>query len=42
MLLTWHNLTFYQDLMAALRGVIAQRDLEGFVERFRAGYSGEN
>jgi queuine tRNA-ribosyltransferase len=38
MLLTWHNLTFYQDLMAALRGAIAQRNLAGFAAGFRMRY----
>ena len=38
MLLTWHNLTFYQDLMAGLRGAIAQGDLAGFTSRFQARY----
>ena len=35
MLITWHNLTFYQDLMAGLRSAIAQ----GRVEAFAAGYA---
>jgi len=30
MLLTWHNLAFYQDLMAGLRGAIAEGRLEAF------------
>jgi queuine tRNA-ribosyltransferase len=38
MLLTWHNLTFYQDMMAGLRGAIAQGDLAGFGLRFQARY----
>lgn len=33
MLITWHNLTFYQDLMAGLRGAIA----EGRVKEFASG-----
>jgi queuine tRNA-ribosyltransferase len=41
MLLTWHNLTFYQDLMAGLRGAIAQGGMGGFAERFRARYGVE-
>jgi queuine tRNA-ribosyltransferase len=28
MLLTWHNLTYYQDLMAILRGAIVSGTLE--------------
>jgi queuine tRNA-ribosyltransferase len=34
-LLTWHNLTFYQNLMLELRQTIAQLRLE----RFAAGLS---
>jgi queuine tRNA-ribosyltransferase len=40
MLLTWHNLTFYQDLMAALRTAIAAQALDAFARRFRARYRG--
>jgi len=38
MLLTWHNLAFYQDLMAALRTAIAVGELSVFASRFRSGY----
>ena len=38
MLLTWHNLQFYQDLMAALRDAVAQDVLDDFVAQFRARY----
>jgi queuine tRNA-ribosyltransferase len=38
MLLTWHNLTFYQDLMGGLRGAIARGDLTGFARQFHARY----
>jgi len=34
MLLTWHNLHYYQDLMAGLRGAIAQNALAIFVQQF--------
>ncbi|MBN9589579.1 MAG: tRNA guanosine(34) transglycosylase Tgt [Alphaproteobacteria bacterium 64-11] len=34
MLLTWHNLTFYQDLMAALREAITNRTLAAFAQKF--------
>ena len=40
MLLTWHNLHYYQELMAGLRGAIAAAGLAGFVAGFhelRAG-----
>ena len=34
MLLTWHNLHYYQELMAGLRRAIATGDLDGFVSGF--------
>ena len=39
MLLTWHNLTFYQDLMTALRGAIRERNLTAFARAFAARYT---
>ena len=36
MLLTWHNLHYYQELMAGLRAAIAAAELAGFVAAFRA------
>ena len=36
MLLTWHNLHYYQDLMAGLREAIAGGGLAGFVDGFDA------
>jgi queuine tRNA-ribosyltransferase len=41
MLLTWHNLQFYQDLMAGLRGAVAAGDVSGFATRFQARYGRE-
>ena len=38
MLLTEHNLSFYQQLMAAMRGAIAQGAFAGFAAGFRARY----
>ncbi len=38
MLLTWHNLTYYQDLMAGLRQAIANACLATFVAEFHAAY----
>lgn len=38
MLLTWHNLTFYQTLMQGLRDAIRQRKLGEFAESFLARY----
>ena len=36
MLLTWHNLHYYQQLMAGLRAAIAARSLDRFVAGFHA------
>ncbi len=36
MLLTWHNLTYYQRLMQGLRDAIAEGGLDSFVARFHA------
>ncbi|MDP6110192.1 MAG: tRNA guanosine(34) transglycosylase Tgt, partial [Rhodospirillales bacterium] len=36
MLLTWHNLQFYQDLMAEIRDAIEVGEMAGFAERFAA------
>jgi queuine tRNA-ribosyltransferase len=38
MLLTWHNLTFYQTLMQGLRDAIAAKNLAGFAEAFLGRY----
>jgi queuine tRNA-ribosyltransferase len=43
MLLTWHNLTYYQNLMAGLRYAISVGDLTGFMNKVRADWrSGDN
>lgn len=42
MLLTGHNLTFYQDLMARLRAAISEGRARDFAAIFRDGYSGDN
>lgn len=36
MLLTWHNLNYYQDLMSGLRNAIDQGQLDEFVANFHA------
>ncbi|MEN3950466.1 tRNA guanosine(34) transglycosylase Tgt [Iodidimonas sp. SYSU 1G8] len=36
MLMTWHNLQYYQDLMAGLRGAIERREMAAFVAEFHA------
>ena len=35
MLLTWHNLHFYQDLMAEMRAAIAQGTFQAWQARVR-------
>ncbi len=40
MLMTQHNLHFYQDLMSALRAAIAEGRLTDFANEFRAKYKG--
>lgn len=42
MLLTWHNLTFYQDLMTGLRAAVAEGRVSDFAASFRERYSGDN
>ncbi len=39
MLLTWHNLTFYQDLMEAIRNSIIRREFDLFSAKFASGYA---
>jgi queuine tRNA-ribosyltransferase len=39
MLLTWHNLQFYQDLMAGLRSAIRERRLTEHANTFRETYA---
>ena len=41
MLMTEHNLTFYQALMAAMRAAIGERRFAWFAAEFRAGYLGQ-
>ena len=41
MLLTWHNLTYYQDLMRGLRDAIAAGGFAAHAARLRAGWAGE-
>jgi queuine tRNA-ribosyltransferase len=38
MLLTWHNLQFYQDLMRDLRNAISEKRLKDFSQRFLSTY----
>ncbi|WOI54578.1 tRNA guanosine(34) transglycosylase Tgt [Parvularcula sp. LCG005] len=39
-LLSWHNLAFYQELMARMRTAIAEGRFETFAAEFRARYQG--
>ena len=41
MLLTWHNIQYYQDLMAELRAGILAGDLAGTAARIEAGWRAE-
>ncbi len=41
MLLTWHNVHYYQDLMRGLRAAIANRGLAAFASATRAGWAPE-
>ena len=41
MLLTWHNLTFYQDLMQSLRAATSSGDVAAFAIEFLAKYRSE-
>jgi len=41
MLLTWHNLRYYQDLMRGLRAAIAERRLDAHAAAIRAGWTPE-
>ena len=34
MLLTRHNLTYYQDLMHSIRNSISNNDISGFIKNF--------
>ena len=38
MLMTWHNLHYYQDLMAGLRGAIERGQLDAFAADFHASH----
>ncbi|OKH88241.1 tRNA guanosine(34) transglycosylase Tgt [Thalassospira sp. TSL5-1] len=40
MLLTWHNLQYYQDLMKGMRDAIAEGRMEAFAKQFYAGQEG--
>ncbi len=39
MLLTWHNVAFYQQLMAGLRDAIRTTTLDGFADAFKADWA---
>ena len=38
MLLTWHNIQFFQDLMAAMRQAIAEDRFDDFQTKFHQTY----
>jgi queuine tRNA-ribosyltransferase len=39
MLLTWHNLSYYQDLMAGLRKAITDGTLDDFIGETKEGWA---
>jgi queuine tRNA-ribosyltransferase len=39
MLLTWHNITYYQDLMGEMRNAIARGCLQSYVKKIAEVYS---
>jgi queuine tRNA-ribosyltransferase len=41
MLLTWHNVSYYQSLMRGLRVAIVQRRLDAHASAIRAGWTRE-
>lgn len=38
MILSWHNIAYFQDLMARMRQAISDGQLEDFVQKFREGW----
>lgn len=38
MILSWHNIAYFEDLMARMRAAIAAGEFEGFVKSFRQGW----
>jgi queuine tRNA-ribosyltransferase len=40
-LLSWHNIAYYQDLMARIRAAIMAGAFTDFVENFRANWQGD-
>lgn len=41
MLLSWHNIAYFQGLMSRMRAAIAAGEFEGFVKDFRAGMANQ-
>jgi queuine tRNA-ribosyltransferase len=39
MLLTWHNVQYYQDLMRGLRGAIVEGGFAAHADRLRSGWT---
>lgn len=40
MILSWHNIAYFEDLMSRMRAAIVEQRLEAFVENFRANWKG--
>lgn len=40
MILSWHNIAYFEDLMSRMRSAIVEQRLEAFVKNFRANWKG--
>lgn len=40
MILSWHNIAYFEDLMSRMRSAIAEQRFQAFVETFRANWKG--
>ena len=40
MILSWHNIAYFEDLMSRMRSAIVEQRLEAFVENFRTNWKG--
>ena len=40
MVLSWHNIAYFQDLMARMRQAIEDREFDNFLRKFRSAWDG--
>ena len=40
MVLSWHNIAYFQDLMARMRRAIAYKEFDNFLRQFRSAWDG--